>query len=82
MSLTWTKAEGLVLLLQFFLTGMSACRSEFHGHAENFHISLPLFNFVTRGDYINHDNHPACTLGGISAWTSLQGMIDRGAAFA
>ena len=77
MTLACTKAEGLSLLSQLFLTGMSACQSTFHGHADLLHISLPLFNFVARGAFTNHGNHPACPSGGISPWTSLQGMGDR-----
>ena len=49
------------LLLQFFLTGMNAYHSEFHGHADLLHIFPPLFNFFTRGKFINHGNHPACS---------------------
>ena len=82
MTLAHTKAEGLALLSQFFLTGMSACQSIFHGHAEILHISLPLFNFVARGAFANHGNHLACPSRGISPWTSLQGMGDRGEAVA
>ena len=41
MELSQTKAEGLALLSQFFLTGMSACRSEFHSHADFIHPSPP-----------------------------------------
>ena len=82
MELARTKAEGLALLLQFFLTGMSACQSTFHGHADLLHISLPLFNFVARGAFTNHGKHPTCPPGGISPWTSLQGMGDRGEAVA
>ena len=66
MALSRTKAEGLGLLSQFFLTGMSACQSILHGHADLLHISLPLFNYVARGDFTNHGNHPACPSGGIS----------------
>ena len=61
-----TKAEGLALLSQFFLTGMSAYQSTFHGHADLLHIFLPLFKFVAMGAFTNHGNHPACPLGGIS----------------
>ena len=82
MELARTKAEGLALLFQFFLTGMSACQYNFHGHAELLHISLPLFNFFTRGAFTDHGNHPACPPGGIYPWTSLQGMVDRGDAVA
>ena len=80
MALSWTKAEGLALLSQFFMTGMIVCMLEFIRQADLLHIYLPLFNFVTRGDFTNHGNHLACTLGGISRWTSLQGLGDRGAA--
>ena len=59
---------------------MSACQSTFHGHADVLHISLPLFNFVARGAFTNHGNHPDCPSGGMSPWTSLQGMGDRGEA--
>ena len=72
MALARTKAEGLDLLSQFFLTGMSACLLEFHGHADLLNISFPLFNFVTRGYFTNHGNHPACPPGGISVWTPYQ----------
>ena len=82
MALARTKVEGLALLYQFFLTGMSACQSIFHGHSDLLHISLPIFNFVARGAFTNHGNHLACPLGGISPWTSLQGMGDRGEAVA
>ena len=82
MALARTKFEGLALLLKFFLTGMSVCQSIFHGHADLLHISLPLFNFVTRGVFTNHCNHLACPSGGISPLTSLQGMVDRGEAVA
>ena len=61
---------------------MSACQSTFHGHADLLQISLPLFNFVVRGAFTNHGNHQACPSGGISSWTSLQGMGDRGDAVA
>ena len=44
MYLARTKAKGLALLSQFFLTGMSTFQSTFHGHADLLHISLPLFN--------------------------------------
>ena len=71
------KSEGLALLLQFFLTGMSACQSIFHCHSDLLHIYLPLFNFVSRGAFTNHGNHLACPSGGISPWTCLQGMGDR-----
>ena len=81
-ALARTKAEGLALLLQFFPTGMSACQSTFHGQADLLHISLPLFNFVARGAFTNHGNHPACPSGVVSPWTSLQGMGDRGEAVA
>ena len=64
-----TKAEGLALLSQFFLTGVSVCLPEFHGQADLLHISLHLFNFVPRGAFTNHGNHPACPLGGILGWT-------------
>ena len=80
MALARTKAEVLALLSQFFLTGMSASQSIFHGHADLLQIFLPLFNFVARGDFTNHGNHLACPFGGISPWTSLQGMGDRGEA--
>ena len=59
-ALARTEAKGLALLSQFFLTGMSACQSTFHGHADLLHISLPLFKFVARGAFTNHGNHPAC----------------------
>ena len=62
MELSQTKAEGPVLLSQFFLTGMSTCHSEFHVHAELLYISLSLFNFVTMGAFTNHGNHPDCPL--------------------
>ena len=71
-----------MLLAQFFLTGMIAYQSEFHDHADLIHISLPLFKFFMRGAFINHSNHPTCPSGGIYAWTSLQGMGDRGKAVA
>ena len=77
MALARTKAESLELLLQFFLTGMSACQSIFHGHVDLLHISLPLFNFVARGAFTNHGYHPACPSGGISPWTSIQILVDR-----
>ena len=67
MVLVCTKVEVLALLLQFFLTGMRACQSIFHGHSGLLHISLPLFNRL---------------LGGISPWTSLQVMVNRGEAVA
>ena len=67
MALAQTKAEGLALLSQFFLTDMSACLSELHGHTDLLHISPPLFNFVTRGAFTNNGNHPACPSGGIYA---------------
>ena len=82
MALAHTKAEGLALLLQFFLIGMSACQSKFCGHADLLNIYLPLFNSVTRGGFINNSNHLACPSGGISAWTSIQGMGDRGVSVA
>ena len=82
MALAWTKAEGLELLYQLFLTGMSVCQLEFHVHADLLHISVPLFNFVTREAFNNHGNYPVCPSGVISAWTSLQGLGDRGAAVA
>ena len=41
MALACTKAEGLALLLQFFLTGMSACQSTFHGHADLLYFPPP-----------------------------------------
>ena len=66
MTLAHTKAEGLALLSQFFLTGMIVCQSIFHGHTDPLNISLPLFNFVARGAFTNHDNQPACPSGGIS----------------
>ena len=62
MQLARTKAKGLALLSQVFLTGMSACQSTFHGHTDLLHISLPLFNFVARGTFTNHGNHPHLTL--------------------
>ena len=65
MALERTKAEGLALLSQFLLTGMSAGQYIFHGHADFLHIYLPLFNFVTRVAFTNHGNHPACLLEGI-----------------
>ena len=65
MALARTKAEVLALLLQFFLTGMSACQSAFHGHTDLLHIFLPIFNIVSRGAFTNHGNHLACPLGGI-----------------
>ena len=71
-----------MLLSQFFLTGMSTFQLEFHGNADLLHISLPLFNFVTRGAFTNHRDHPACPSGGIYGWTPLQGLGDRGAAVA
>ena len=77
MALARTKVEGLALLYQFFLIGMSACQSIFHGHADLLHIFLSLFKFVTRGDFTNRGNHPACPAVGISPWNSLQGMGDR-----
>ena len=77
MALACTKAKGTALLSQFFLTGMSACQSIFHGHSDLLHISLLLFNFFARGAFTNHGNHPACPAGGISPWTSLQGMVDK-----
>ena len=63
MALARMKAEGLVLLLQFLLTGMSACQSTFYGHADLLHISLPLFNFVASGAFTNHDYHLICPAG-------------------
>ena len=57
---------------------MSACQSTFHGHADLIHISRPLFNFVERGAFNNHGNHPDCPSGGISPRTFLQGTGDRG----
>ena len=71
MALSQTKEEGLALLSQLFLTGISMCLSEFHGHSELLHISVPLFNFVMRGDFTNHGNHPACPSGGFYGWNSL-----------
>ena len=47
MALARTKAEGLALLSQLFFTGMSACQSIFHGHADLLQISFPLFNFIS-----------------------------------
>ena len=73
------KVEGLSLLSQFFLTGMSACLSKFYGHEDLLNISLPIFKFVTRGAFNNHGNHPACLSVGISGWTSLKGLGNRGA---
>ena len=52
-----------MLLSQLFLTGMSTFQLEFHGHADLLHISLPLFNFVTRGAFTNHGDHPAVRRG-------------------
>ena len=80
MTLTQTKADVLAQISQFFLTGMSTYLLEFHGHADLLHISLPLFNFFTRGAFTNHGNPPACPLGDISGWTSLQILGGRGAA--
>ena len=77
MALARTKAKGLALLSQFFLTGMSACQSTFNGNADLLHPPPPLFNFVVRGAFTNHGNHPACPSGGIYPWTSLQGRGHR-----
>ena len=82
MALARTKAYGLALLSHFFLIGMSACQSTFHSHADLLYISPPLFNLVARGAFTNHGNHPACPSGGISPWTSLKVMGDRGEAVA
>ena len=82
MALARTKAKGEVLLSQFFLTKIKACQSIFHGHGDLLHISLPIFNFVACGAFTNHGNHLACQSGGISPWTTLQGMGDRGEAVA
>ena len=81
-ALARTNSKGLALLSQFFLTGMSAFLSEFHRHADLLNISLPLFNFFTRGAFTNHSNHPAGLSGGISGWTSIQSLGGRGAAVA
>ena len=82
MELARTKVEGQVLLSQFFLTGVSACQSDFHRHSDLLHIFLPLFNFVTLGAFTNHGNHLACMSGGVSAWASPQGLGGRGASLA
>ena len=66
MELVRTEAEGLALISQFFLTGMSACLSEFDRYADLLHISRPLFNFVKREDFTNYGNLPAFLLGNIS----------------
>ena len=48
-----------------------------------FFTSLPPSLTLSQGGcFINHGNHPACPLGGISVLTSLQGMGDRGASVA
>ena len=39
--------------------------------------SLPLFNFVMRGAFINYRNPQDCPSGGISGWTSIQDLLDR-----
>ena len=66
MTLARTKAEGLALLSQLFLKGISACQLEFHGHTDLIYISLPLFNFVTRRAFTNHVNHLVYSSGRIS----------------
>ena len=71
MLLDQTDVEGLALLSKFFLAGMSGCLSEFHRNKDLLHISLPIFNCVTRGAFTDHGNPLACLPGGISGWTSL-----------
>ena len=61
---------------------MIACQPEIHGHVDPLHIYLPLFNFVMRGAFTNHGNHPACLSREVSGWTYLQCLGDRGTAVA
>ena len=78
MLLARTESEGLALMSQLFLTEMSACLSKFHDHADLLHVSLPLFILFMKGAFTNHNNHMSCLSGGISDWTSLQGLGGSG----
>ena len=77
-------ATKLALLTQHLQTDLPQCRLKWHGHAEEMlHVSLPLLDFVTKGRFSNIGPDPACTAGGLSLWTSPQGVaMERGAAMA
>ena len=60
------------------MSGMEVCRHDFMGHADLLHVSIPLYNFVAGDRFTNPGENPACPAGGMSLWTSLQGMTDIG----
>ena len=73
-----TKQEGLAILVQYLMSGMQICRHDFMGHADLLHVSIPLYNFVAGDRFTNPGENPACPAGGMSLWTSLQGVTDIG----
>ena len=60
------KQEGLATLVQYLMSSMWVFRQDFMGHANLLHISIPMYNFVTRDRFTNPGENLACPTGSMS----------------
>ena len=72
------KQAGLAMLVQYLMGDMRVCRRTYLGHSDLLHCSIPLYNFVAGDRFVNPGENPACPAGGMSMWTTLQGLGDIG----
>ena len=66
------------MLVQYLMGDMRTCRRTYLGYSDLLHCSIPLYNFVAGDRFVNPGENPACPAGGMSMWTTLQGLGDIG----
>ena len=73
-----TKAATLEVLSQYLWAGREVCCRYFFGSADILHVCRSLFMFVCGDRFVNPQNDPACSAGGMSFCTTRHGGSDVG----
>ena len=68
-----TKAATLEVLSQYLWAGREVCCRYFFGSADILHVCRSLFMFMCGDRFVNPQNDPACSAGGMSFCTTHQG---------
>ena len=71
-----TKQAGIVLLVQYLMACMSVYHTNYQGHSDLLHCSVPLYKFVAGDRFVNLGENPTCPAGGMSTQMTLQGKQD------
>ena len=73
-----TKAAALAVLSQYLWAGREVCRKDFFVSSDMLHVCGALFMFIHGDRFFTPRHNPDFPAGGMSFWTTRQGIGDMG----